>query len=161
MRRYPGAVGTARGDWRDHLAFIRAHIPPDKPPVRRECDQIEAALGALPVDRDRYGLIHFDFELDNLYWQDQTIAMLDFDDCTHYWYAADVAFALRDLFADGVDLSHRSFRAFMGGYRAWRPLDDDMLSLIPLFLRLANLLGYARLVRALDLPRQPDHPAWL
>lgn len=161
MPRYPGATSPARGDWRDHLAFIRAHIPPGEPAVRREADHIAAVLGTLPVERDRFGLIHFDFELDNLYWQDRTIAMLDFDDCAHYWYAADIAFALRDLFAAGADLGHPSFRTFVRGYRAQHPLDDDLLARVPLFFRLANLLQYARLVRAVDLPSQPAHPDWL
>ena len=161
MRRYPGVTSPARDDWRDHLTFVRAHIPPDELVVQREADHIEAVLRTLPVDRDCYGLIHFDFELDNLCWQDGTIGMLDFDDCAHYWYAADIAFALRDLFADGADLGHHSLRAFVGGYRAQHPLDDDLLARVPLFFRLANLLQYARMLRALDLPMLPAHPEWL
>jgi len=48
--------------------------------------------------RDNFGLIHFDFELDNLCWEDALIQMLDFDDCAYHWYAADITYALRDLF---------------------------------------------------------------
>ena len=113
------------------------------------------------MDRDCCGLIHFAFELDNLCWRDRAIGVLDFDDCAHYWYAADVAFALRDLFAGGVDLGHPSCRAFVRGYRAQHRLDDDMLARVPVFFRLANLLQHARLVRALDLPSQPGQPVWL
>jgi len=39
-----------------------------------------------------------------------------------YWYVADVAFALRDLFETGVDLSHPSFHAFIRGYSQHYPL---------------------------------------
>jgi Ser/Thr protein kinase RdoA (MazF antagonist) len=161
MRRYPGVTSVARGDWRALLAFVRAHIPPKQTMVEQECDDIEAILLRLPVSADHYGLIHFDFELDNLCWRDDTIGMLDFDDCAFSWYVADIAYALRDLFDTGATLDHPSFQAFVRGYRGQHRLDDDLLAQIPLFLRLSKLLQYARLVRSLDLPAAPDQPAWL
>ena len=105
-----------------------------------------------------YGLIHGDFELDNLFWQDDTIAMLDFDDCSYYWYVADVAFALRDLFETGVDLSNPSFRTFIRGYSEHYSLDEELISYLPTCMRLANLITYAKLVRAMDLANDQDYP---
>ena len=160
LRDFPGSGSSARGTWRDHLEFVRAHVP-GQPAVRQELDRTETLLGALPVNRDTYGLIHFDFELDNLYWHDHAVGILDFDDCSHHWYAADIAFALRDLFADGVDLGDPSFRAFVCGYTEHSPLDDEQTSHIPLFLRFVNLVVYARIARGLDLPRDQDYPDWL
>ena len=105
-----------------------------------------------------YGLIHGDFELDNLFWQDDTMALLDFDDCSYYWNVADVAFALRDLFETGVDLSNPSFRAFIRGYSKHYSLDEELVSHLPTFMRLANLITYAKLVRAMDLANDQDYP---
>lgn len=52
-------------------------------------------------------------------WLDSVPAVFDFDDCAHYWFAADVAYALRDLYEDRIeriDLADRRLRAFAEGY---------------------------------------------
>jgi Ser/Thr protein kinase RdoA (MazF antagonist) len=160
MHLYQDPGLSARGAWRDHLALARNYLPKDEPRVQAECDHLASFLAALPVTTTNYGLIHGDFELDNLRWQDETLAMFDFDDCSYYWYVADIAFALRDLFETGVDLSHPSFRAFIRGYSEHTSLDEELLSHLPTWMRLANLIQYAKLVRAMDLPPDQDYPEW-
>jgi Ser/Thr protein kinase RdoA (MazF antagonist) len=161
LQSYTGSALSVRGTWRDHLEFVRAALPEETSAVRSEFESVAFSLQALPVTHDSYGLIHFDFELDNLYWQGQTIGIGDFDECTSAWYIMDIAFALRDLFRDGVDLNNQSFLAFLSGYRTQHGLHDDLVSNLPLFLRMAKLLTYARLVRAMDLPPHGGKPAWL
>lgn len=162
LRSYSGPAHVARPSWRDQLE--RALVPAAQPAVRRELDQITASLEALPADRERCGLIHGDFELDNLCWKDDPApspAILDFDDCSHHWYAADIAFALRDLFDAGVDPDDASVGAFLRGYRSRSPLEDQLLAALSVFSRLARLLGYTTLIRSLDLPHSAAHPPWL
>jgi len=77
------------------------------------------------------------------------------------WYIMDIAFALRDLFRTRIDLNSRSFLTFVRGYRGQHVLDAELVSQLPLFLRMARLLTYARLVRAMDLPPCAEDPAWL
>ncbi len=161
LKAYPGSGRVARGAWRDHLDFARKYVPEDELAVRHELDQIASVMAVLPVNRDNYGLIHFDFELDNLYWRNDTIGILDFDDCSHYWYVADIAFALGDLFGAGVKLDEASVREFVRGYSSHQLLDDELLSRLPVFLRMADLIDYARLARALDLPNDQAYPEWL
>lgn len=158
MHQYQDPRLSARRTWRDHLTIAQIYLPKDEPGVQAEFDHITSWLSELPVTETNYGLIHGDFELDNLFWQDDTIAMLDFDDCSYYWYVADVAFALRDLFETGVDLSNPSFRAFIRGYSEHYSLDEDLIFHLPTFMRLANLITYARLVRAMDLTNDQDYP---
>jgi Ser/Thr protein kinase RdoA (MazF antagonist) len=159
MRRYP--VDERRASWEVHLAFIGSQIAADDVGPRAELQAIASELASLPRSVETFGLIHFDFELDNLVWRDETIGMLDFDDAARYWYVADIAFALRDLFEDGVDLGNPSFQAFIEGYRGFCAIDDGMLVQTPLFLRLSELFGYARLTYALDLAEDEDYPEWM
>jgi Ser/Thr protein kinase RdoA (MazF antagonist) len=161
LEGYPGAGSPARPDWRDHLELAREYVSEDAPALRDELEEIASALAALPQPRDTYGLIHSDFELDNLIWRDGSVGILDFDDCSRLWYVADIAFALGDLFEENADLGDKRFRAFVHGYSEHRPLDQDLPSRVPLFLRLQALLRYARLVRAVDLAVGPEHPKWL
>lgn len=161
VKGYIGPALSARRTWREHLQAARAYLPDDAPSMLEEWEQIMAALNALATDRDHFGLIHFDFELDNLVWHEQSVGILDFDDCARYWYAADIAFALRDLFAGGPKLDDPLFRAFVQGYSAHCPLDKESILKIPLFLRTANLLLYASRARSLDFIPGRTYPEWL
>jgi Ser/Thr protein kinase RdoA (MazF antagonist) len=89
------------------------------------------------------------------------VGIIDFDDCSHLWYAADIAFALGDLFEENVDLGNKRFRAFVGGYSERRDVDPNLRFYVPMFLRFGDLLRYARIVRAVDLPVRTEHPDWL
>jgi len=161
MQSYTGPGIFARKAWKDHLASVRASLPESESVVCSEFEQLVSLLNVLPVTHATYGLVHFDFELDNLYWRDQAIGIGDFDDCSYAWYIADIAFALRDLFSDDIDLDKRSFREFIYGYSIHFPLDEELLSHLPTFLRMTKIFTYSRLVRAMDVPDHPDNPEWL
>jgi Ser/Thr protein kinase RdoA (MazF antagonist) len=162
-RRFPDQQAiAARRACADSLALARAAASHDDPRVQAECEQLSAWLAALPVTATNYGLIHGDFELDNLFWQDDSarIAMLDFDECSHCWYVADIAFALRDLFEAGVDLSNPSFGVFMREYGRHAAVDETLLAQLPTWMRLVNLIMYGKLVRAMDVAPGQDDPVW-
>ena len=161
LRGYHGAGIDARWSWRDQVALIMAHVPPGETVLRREAETLAGALAAMPAGPDQVGLIHFDFELDNLLWSADGIGIIDFDDCARHWYAADIAFALRDLFDQGAGLADRRAGAFLAGYAAHQPVDDTLRTALPVFSRMARLTTYARIVRALDLPADATLPSWL
>jgi Ser/Thr protein kinase RdoA (MazF antagonist) len=105
----------------------------------------------LPPDDSRFGLIHGDFELDNLAWLDGVPTAYDFDEATRSWYAADVAYALRDA-EDRPDL----VAAFVAGYQDVRPLD---VASLPRFRRLNAARRAASLEALLAADTAPEaHP---
>ena len=161
MDAYPGTGVSARPTWRDHLAFIRQYLPHGSSALGDELAELTSSLAHLTINRDTYGPIHFDFELDNLVWREDSVGIIDFDDCSHLWYTADIAFALGDLFEENVDLGDNRFRAFVGGYSERRDVDPNLKSHVPMFLRFGGLLRYARIVRAVDLPIRTEDPDWL
>lgn len=161
LATYPGGDTTTRPTWQHHLDMIRVNLPAEAPALHNELAEVAGELAALPQTLASYGLIHFDVELDNLVWREDAIGILDFDDCSHLWYAADIVFALRDLFEESTNQDDPRFRAFVRGYSEHRPVDGDLPSRVPLFLRLGGLIQYARLVRAADLVVGPEHPEWL
>lgn len=161
MKGYQDSSLRERPTWRDHLELARLYIRADEPALIAECNRLIDWASSLPTGGDDFGLIHFDFESDNLCWQDHEISVLDFDDCAHSWYVADIAYALRDLFADGVDLDHPLFQAFHAGYVEYHPITRALLAQIPMFLRLHHLYLFGRLSRALDLQADQEIPKWL
>jgi len=158
-----GYEGRGRPDWRDHLAFAKSLIPVAEDAAHAELAFVVHALGALRSDSSCFGLIHFDMEADNLRWQDGVPRIFDFDDCARYWFAADVAYALRDLYEDKIeriDLADTRLRAFVEGYRSRRPLSEDELRLLPLFVRAHNLYWFARLHRSIADGVAPGEEQW-
>ncbi len=158
-----GFGSTRRPTWKDHMALARRFLPVTDKAALSELGFIEAQLGAFGEEPGGFGLIHFDFELDNLLWQGDIPGIIDFDDCAYYWYEADVAFALRDLYDDRaskVDLIDDRLGAFIAGYRTQRTLTQAALERLPLFVRLHNLIMCAKLYRSLgDGPERPE-PGW-
>jgi len=160
MKEYRDPSAAHRETWHDHLALALPYVSADEA-LHSEWLRLREWAGALPVSPDDFGLIHFDFESDNLCWNNGSISMLDFDDCTHHWYVADIAYALRDLFKEGVDLANPQFRAFMAGYEGEHSVNPDLLVQLPGFLRLHVMHQLGRISRSLDLPEGQDLPDWL
>jgi Ser/Thr protein kinase RdoA (MazF antagonist) len=160
-----GFATTGRPAWSDHILFARRTIPASEENALRELHAISGVLSKLPNDCANYSLIHYDFELDNIVWKNENAGILDFDDCVFHWHEGDIAFALRDLFdnrVEKVDFNCNRFAAFLKGYRSAKGIDDQAIQRIPLFLRLHNLILFARLIYCLsdefehDLSTEPE-----
>jgi Ser/Thr protein kinase RdoA (MazF antagonist) len=155
---------VGRPTWEDHLAFVAEILPADETAAFHTLAELKLQLDQLAITELNFGHIHYDFELDNIIWDGEQPGIIDFDDSARYWFIADIALALGDLFVDGADnvnLQDETFLQFMRGYNDARPIDQDELKLIPLFLRLDNLVGFARLYRALTPINPTGEPVWL
>lgn len=156
-------AGTGRPMWSDRLIEAMEYLPTAEREAHEAIAKLHAQLTTLPVDAETFGLIHYDFELDNLIWTPQELVAIDFDDSTWCWFAADIAFALRDLFDDEVakiNTNTAPFRAFIEGYRREKPLTAEAIALLPLFLRLHHALGFATLLRSLEIVPRTQPPPW-
>jgi Ser/Thr protein kinase RdoA (MazF antagonist) len=150
-----------RPSWKDHLTFVGKIVPEQETSAKKELQHVIRWAEDLAVTQETFGLIHYDFELDNLCWKDERVGMLDFDDCSSSWYVADIGYALRDLFEEKIDLEHPQFQKFMEGYSKETTVDMTLLKELSWFMRMHNLVSYAKLLRAVDIPESQDHPEWL
>lgn len=132
-----------------------ALLPPD---YLRTYEQIAAEAGqamhGLGSHPGVYGLIHGDLGLDAniLFWKGQARA-IDFDDSGFGYYLYDLSLAL-DHCQDDPDLPR--FRdALLDGYSQIRPIPDDHLNYLDLFLAAFHV--YWSLWAATAAMRYPDH----
>ncbi|WP_158299862.1 contact-dependent growth inhibition system immunity protein [Glycomyces paridis] len=169
----PGARAWGRALAEFHLAAADAKEPlpgpfatpptfPDDPELAACAAALTAAARKLSREPARFGVVHGDFELDNLAWQDGTATAFDLDEAHRSWYAADIAFAVRDL----CDHSGRPapehaerFAAFIDGYREARPLTADEIDMLPLFAGLHALTALGDIAAALGEPDAAE-AAW-
>lgn len=106
-------------------------------------ETIYAILSRLPRDPDGYSLIHADLHPGNVVVNGDRLHIIDFDDAAFGWHAYDFAVALKDYQDDPAFNTYQA--ALIDGYRRQRPISDDVLAHIPLFLliRALNAIGWA------------------
>ena len=149
----------------DMFAWIEEELQalPTQEPALRELRLLREACYRLPCSPDLYGLIHYDFETDNVFFDAQTQAcsVIDFDDAVYHWYLMDVVQALdslQDEMSPG-DLPAKQ-AVFLEGYRSKFPLDEAFFPAMPLFRRFAGLYKYARIARSVQ-ERWDNEPEWM
>jgi Ser/Thr protein kinase RdoA (MazF antagonist) len=142
--------------------LINAYPPKDKV-EEAEKKRIVEWFKSLAMKSENYGLIHYDFELDNLIWDNSGITIIDFDDCIYSWYIADIAYALRDLFDEGETdrKNDKRFIKFIDGYKSKTELHKEELLQLPYFFRLHNFISYKKLQRSIDIDISDDNPKWM
>lgn len=154
----------ARKSWVDSLQFIlsvlRRH--PEEHKALKEYERIEAWLSELSFGVGHTGLIHFDFETDNIFYMKEKsrYSAIDFDDSMYHWFAMDITSALRDLSKQNDEESKQNIDLFISGYRSIKRLDDEYIKLLPEFQRFSDLYGFARLLRSLENLDVSICPEW-
>lgn len=165
MTRYGAALGrlhalsvtydaSNRRSWRDALDWAAAELRRCGAPegLQTVCRETGHALERLP--RDAYGLVHYDFEPDNVFWDAQTeqCHAIDFEDGMQHFFCMDLAQALDEL--DGP-----AQEWFLQGYRTTCPGQVHPEQL-PVMRRFRDVYACARLLHCLsDVPQ--EQPEWM
>lgn len=154
------ASGIRRPTYEEVAGDMRSVLPEKLLPV---LEDVMHQLSLLPRTKESYGLVHYDFEPDNVFYDEaaQQISVIDFDDSLFHFYALDVEQAL-DSLGELVPPAHfpQARSIFLAGYRTEHPLPPEAESTFPLMRRYIDLRACARLYAC--LASQPkENPAWL
>ncbi|OEO30587.1 hypothetical protein VW23_020460 [Devosia insulae DS-56] len=147
----------------DVLDWIRTELRPlpGTEAAVAEAEVIGRRLSELPRNAESYGLVHYDFECDNVFFDAASgrCFAIDFDDAMYHWFAMDIGQAV-DSLADEVEPELAAAREamFLAGYASVRPLPDPALR--PVCRRFADLYWYARVAYALS-ETWPTEPDWM
>ncbi len=95
--------------------------------ARLQCDLPNFGTGA-----DRFGLIHADLVPENILVSGASPRLIDFDDFGFGWHMFELATSLYFIRREPFYEDARD--ALIAGYRRRRPLPDEHISLLPLFL---------------------------
>lgn len=154
-----------RWSWEDVLEWVCDILSefPDEKLAAREAIFLKEYLSALPVNKNNYGLVHYDFESDNVFYDaaSNSYYPIDFDDAMYHWYTVDIEQALDSIKGEieGERYEHAA-ECFIDGYRSQFDITDEMLSLMPVFRRFINLYGYARVLRS-TAEKWDNEPEWM
>lgn len=113
--------------------------------LRNQLEESLAWMKSLPQAHENYGLIHADLGSLNLFIEeDDSIGIIDFDDCCYHWFVFDLAiviFSMAGRFDHATPQPEeiRWLNDLVRGYRTIRPLDQKEIDLIPRFINFACL----------------------
>ncbi len=148
--------------WDVNVTQDRATIPAEQTSVLAKFDALQAYLQTLPTDPQLYGMIHGDFQANNLCLDRETFWVIDFDNCTRHWFLTDIATSLYfALWERPGDQSNATFAGFVlehlwAGYAREFSLDVAWLERLPVFLKVIEMNNYRHpCLQSDDVTAQP------
>jgi Ser/Thr protein kinase RdoA (MazF antagonist)/ribosomal protein S18 acetylase RimI-like enzyme len=157
--------GTLRRSWDDSLTFILSVLQsyPQEVEALKEYGQMKAWLSELPSGVGHTGLIHYDFETDNVFYinEESRFSAIDFDDCMYHWYMMDITSALSDLIEHNDQEARQNIDRFISGYKSVKHLDNEYIEMISRFRRFVDLYTFARLLRCVENMDLSNLPEWV
>lgn len=157
--------GILKWTYAEALEWIHATLQEYKAPgfMMERLYALKKELALLSQNADTYGLVHYDFELNNVFYDEQTkkCSVIDFDDGMYHWFALDIDQVFDSLAEelDGEDLKNAQ-QEFLRGYQEEHCYTEEMKQSRPLMRRFIDLFAYARLIRCVaeTFDNEPD---WL
>lgn len=126
-----------------------------------ELQQVKEELAKFQVTEVNFGLVHYDFQYENTFWneEEQTFYVIDFDDAHYHFYVLDLLTALADLEEEGPENSQECSEAFYAGYKAVSPWDENVWAQRESLQRYSTLMTFYRVMYSLedsDFESDPD-----
>ncbi len=129
-------------DWRVGWEETRARLPAEERAAWRALRAVEANLAPLPRERGAQGMTHADCNRTNALFDGSRVWIIDFDEPTFHWFAADVARPFRELTPE-QDAYAGCLEALLAGYREERPFAPVFEAALPVFVLMKNVEVYA------------------
>lgn len=147
------------------LSYIeqRLHIYSKDQAIFENLTLLSNKLHDLNNDNNHYGLVHYDYEVDNVFYDDVNNAcnVIDFDDGMYHFYAVDIAKAIDSIFDNIESNNHNEYKdAFINGYKSEFYYDDEIETILPLMRKFINIYSYTRILDCLS-ETVDDEPEWM
>lgn len=154
-----------RPDWAEQLSWMEGCLTKCNAPMPaiREAKRLREELSCLPQTTHNYGLVHYDYELDNVFYDadSESITVIDFDDAHYHWFAMDVVATLNNLEEELAEADVTKAQSnFLEGYRSEMDYPDALRVHEPLFMRYGSLFKYTRCMRSAHEP-VANEPEWM
>jgi amicoumacin kinase len=131
--------------------------------MKKKYDELVRKIEISPMDERHFGLIHNDFHQGNFFVYQDKITLFDFDDCSVFYYAYDIATAFYHAYwqhssynSAEDDFTVSFFTHFLNGYAETNILTSGMIDQLPVFLKLRELFLYVLFLKVWDIEHLQD-----
>ena len=131
--------------------------------MQKEAEAVEQELSKLKQTKETFGLVHYDFEPDNVFYkeEDNSCQVIDFEDGMYHFFLVDIEQVLDSLSEElEGDAFEQTKKYFLQGYESEKALEPDYEPKCRLMRRFCNLFSYARLVHCIA-EEVSDAPDWM
>jgi len=142
----PGPHTKRRHEWssKDLLEKAKKYVPRHCSDVINRIENICQQIDALPKTEDTYGLIHYDLNPTNFFYNNGEITIFDFDDCCYNYFLHDISGAIPLYSRKFNEPNWRKyfqdfFVSFLNGYFSENIMDSSVFASLHLFLMYENL----------------------
>lgn len=149
-----------RRTWKDDLQITREKLATKNQELIKILDLIETKVEQI-IQKEYYGLIHYDLCYDNIIWDGESFVIIDFDDAAYYPLVADIAFGIDDIREEKLEKAEKIFHWFSSGYKEIKSLPDNWKKQVNLFFDLEDIMKYARVLHAYAGTDEKKYPKWL
>lgn len=131
--------------------------------IFQKFSELKEKFRQLPQEPDSYGLIHYDFHLDNFNIDRGKITVFDFDDCHYFFFLYDLATAFHETIWDHPvekrqEFADRFIPRFWKAYSEEFQLDRKWLAYLPVFFKWRELTIYVCMIKDYIDEKTPE---WL
>lgn len=152
---------TKKQDYQDILNSMEQQLCGNWP-LLEKLNLLRRRLAALQKDSMHYGLVHYDFECDNVFYEADSGSchVIDFDDGVYHFYALDIEQALDSIDEEAGDKAENAKAAFLNGYKTEFLYDEAIVSSLPLMRMFCDFYSYTRILHCLS-ESVPEEPDWM
>ena len=131
--------------------------------ISKELKEIKRLLQKKPQNKSNFGLIHGDYELDNVFYDKNTkkYSIIDFGNGIYHWYIMDIEISLNNL---QEELPQKEFEKaktlFINGYKEEYQICEDGNKYLPILRRFENLRKYIGVKESLE-ETWDNEPLWM
>lgn len=123
------------GDWKAHHLLAEKEYEL----YQSTLDKIQNILNIFGQSSDKYGLIHADLHLSNFINSNNSLYLIDFDDCGYGWFLYECGCSLMQYNENIPQLCD----AWLSGYLMHRQLQDEDYTILPSFIIMRRIARIA------------------
>lgn len=125
--------------------------------------ELRKDLASLTKTQDNYGLIHYDYELDNVFFERESKCyhVIDFDDAVYHYYMMDIVKCIENIMEEHPEMDIEHVESYLlKGYTSVKSIDPVILENTDIFKRYFQIYQYVRCRVSLSEPID-NPPQWM
>ena len=143
--------------------YAKKKLKKEKMVVLNQIDRVRNIFKDLSQNVSNFGLVHYDFEPDNVFYDEETkkLSIIDFGSSIIHWYTMDIEQSINSIKAEFSHIDYERIKTiFLNGYKTEYHIQENELELFPVFRCFDELRSYINLKDVVE-EAWDNEPKWM